>query len=57
MNFLSAASLATMATIVLAPAIGSSQTLDPTKTVVAQMMDDDKGMKGMKGQGGQGHAA
>ncbi len=56
MNFLSAASLATMATIVLAPAIGSSQTLDPTKIVVAQMMDDDKGMKGqgMKGQGMQG---
>lgn len=56
-NFLSAAKLATMATIVLAPAIASSQTLNPTKIVVAQMMDDDKGMKGQgKGQGmpGQG---
>jgi hypothetical protein len=56
MNFLSAARLATIATIVLTPAIGSSQTLDPTKIVIAQMMDDDKGMKGqsMKGQGMQG---
>jgi hypothetical protein len=54
-NFLSATRLAIMATIVFAPAIGSSQTLNPTKIVIAQMMDDDKGMKGqgMKGHGMQ----
>lgn len=54
-NFPFAVRLATMATIALVPAVGFSQTLDPTKIVVAQMMDDNKGMKGrMQGQGMQG---
>lgn len=54
-NKSSAARLATMAAIALVPASSFSQTLDPTKIVVAQMMDDDKGMKSpMQGQGSQG---
>lgn len=58
-HLLFAATLTMLASTALAPVRSFSQTVDPAKVVIAQMMHDDKGMKGsgMQGQGMQGQGA